>query len=428
MFTKLRNRFLVVNLVIITFIMLVAFAAIYTITYQNVRNDIDMELQRVSEFYRDPGGFGGGQFKGGGEGKRSQQPKGGFGDGPSPERSVSFSMQTDAQWNVTSTNSRFDMDDEFYASAIGKAAANPTKDGQFVLDGNRWAYTVQQNGSGYSVVFLDVTAQHKILTNLVYTFLAVGFAMLIVIYLTSRYFANRSIAPVKEAFDKQRQFIADASHELKTPLAVINTNADVLLSNSDDKIAHQSKWLHHIKSETERMKTLTNDLLYLTEIDDARAGMLFANFNVSEAVESIILTMEAVVFEKDLELSYDIDPDLTVRGNAEQFKQVVMILLDNAIKYANPKGSISLALKKRHHDVLLTVTNTGDGIPAEHLDRIFDRFYRADKSRTRKQGGYGLGLAIAKSIVEQHRGRIYAKSAPKETTAFFVQLPVASAP
>jgi two-component system sensor histidine kinase CiaH len=282
---------------------------------------------------------------------------------------------------------------------------------------------VIKKDTGYSVVYLDVTAQQKIITNLIYTFSLVGLIMLIVIFFTSRFFANRSIAPVKEAFLKQKQFIADASHELKTPLAVINTNADVLLANSEDTIDNQAKWLHRIKSETERMKTLTNDLLYLTEMDDSRASMIYTNFNGSDAIESVILTMEAVVFEKDISLTYEIEPNLNLHGNSEQIKQVVMILLDNAIKYTNAKGAISLTFKKHHHEHLLTVTNTGEGISSEHLARIFDRFYRADTSRSRKQGGYGLGLAIAKSIVEQHKGKIYAKSVPHEVTSFYVQLP-----
>ncbi|WP_256759443.1 cell wall metabolism sensor histidine kinase WalK [Cohnella sp. WQ 127256] len=421
MFNKLRNRFLIVNLVIISFMMLLAFASIYTITYQNVRSDIESELHSVSEFYRKQDGKLGEPRQGLGGDHLPQLSKGKA--NPPPERSVSFSLQTDEQWNIIATDSRFDMDSEFYELAIDKAASDPTKNGPFTLDGNRWAYTVQQNQAGYSIVYLDVTAQQKIVTNLIYTFAVVGLVMLIVIFFTSRFFANRSIQPVKEAFDKQKQFIADASHELKTPLAVINTNADVLLSNSEDTIHNQSKWLHRIKSETERMKTLTNDLLYLTEMDDSRASMIFTNFNVSEAVEGIILTMEAVMFEKDISLSYKIEPNLTVRGNNEQIKQVVMILLDNGIKYTNSKGSIALTLKKSHNDILLTVTNTGEGIPPEHLERIFDRFYRADASRSRKQGGYGLGLAIAKSIIEQHKGRIYARSVPNETTSFYVQLP-----
>jgi two-component system sensor histidine kinase CiaH len=419
MFSKLRNRFLIANLVIISFIMLLAFAAIYTITYQNVQRDIDMELHKVSDFYLKPGGKKGEPRPDGDHPPKESKVNTNL----SPERSVSFLLQTDAQWKITATSSRFDMDTDFYDLAIKKAAFNNSDNGQFNLDGNTWAYIMQKNETGNSVVYLDVTAQQNILKNLVYTFSIVGLVMLIVIFFTSRFFANRSIAPVREAFNKQKQFIADASHELKTPLAVINTNADVLLSNSEDTIQNQSKWLHRIKSETERMKTLTNDLLYLTEMDDSRASMIFTNFNVSESVESVILTMEAVMFEKNISLNYEIEPNLTLHGNSEQIKQVVMILLDNAIKYTNPKGTISLIFKKRHNDYLLKVTNTGEGISPQHLERIFDRFYRADPSRSRKHGGYGLGLAIAKSIVEQHKGKLYAKSVLNETTSFYVQLP-----
>lgn len=143
---------------------------------------------------------------------------------------------------------------------------------------------------------------------------------------------------------------------------------------------------------------------------------------MSEAVESIILTMEAVIFEKHVFLNYDIQPDLTVLGNSEQMKQVIMILLDNAVEYTNPKGSITLSLKKQYNDVILSVTNTGEGIAAEHLTRIFDRFYRTDASRARKQGCYGLGLAIAKSIIDQHKGKIYVKSVAGESTTFYVHL------
>lgn len=428
MFNRLRNRFLIVNMVIISFIMILAFFTIYTITYQNNRKTINDDLMQVSEFYRKQDG---GKYGGGGKLPGMDNPRGhddlspisNMKVGPPPERSVSFALETDEEWNITKTNSRFDMDSDFYSLAIKAASNGDAGRGEFNLDGNRWAYDVMQTPFGNSVVFLDITNQHKFLMTLLYTFLAVGFIMLIVIYFTSRYFANRSIAPVKEAFDKQQRFIADASHELRTPLAVINTNADVLLSNSDDLIRNQEKWLHHIKSETERMRTLTSDLLYLTQMDDARENVIFAPFDLSEAVESVILTLEAVIFEKDIALTYDISPELTINGNVEQMKQVTLILLDNAIKYTNTKGSIGLSLKKQGHDVVLTVTNTGEGISPEHLGKIFDRFYRADASRSRKNGGYGLGLAIAKAIVEQHRGKIHAKSVPGETTSFSVQLP-----
>jgi two-component system sensor histidine kinase CiaH len=423
MFTKLRNRFLIVNLATISVMMLVAFISIYTITYQDVRKDINMELHKVSESYQKSQGDFDWQRSDGASREMTPEDSGTMDKGNlPPERSVSFMVQTDDDWNITDTNSKFDMDSEFYKLALQEAVSMNKDSGQFKLDGSHWIFNVQTTNEGTMTVFLDITAQQDILTNLIYTFTVVGSVMLIILFFTSRFFANRSITPVKEAFDKQKQFIADASHELKTPLTIINTNADVLLSNSEDTIHNQSKWLHYIKSETERMTRLTNDLLYLTEMDNSKSRMIFTKFNMSEAVENIILTMEAIIFEKHVSLHYDIEPDLTVQGNNEQMKQVVMILLDNAVKYTNPKGSVTISLKKQQNDVVLSVTNTGEGISSEHLTRIFDRFYRTDASRVRKQGGYGLGLAIAKSIIEQHKGEIYATSVVGQSTTFYVRL------
>jgi signal transduction histidine kinase len=200
----------------------------------------------------------------------------------------------------------------------------------------------------------------------------------------------------------------------------------VLLSNSADTIENQSKWLQYIKSASVRMAKLTNDLLYLTQVDRSDRKTIFAAFDMSETVQSAILTMEAIIYEHDLSLHYDIEPGLVTSGNNEEIKEVVMILLDNALKYTKPKGYVDISLKRRHNDIVLGISNTGEGIPEDQLGRIFDRFYRVDKSRSRALGGYGLGLAIAKAIVEQHKGRIYAKSIKNEKTTFCVELPLSA--
>jgi signal transduction histidine kinase len=417
MFRKLRNRFLLMNMGIISLIMLIAFGTIFSITYRNVQNGIQADLHQAEESYHKSGSLRG--DKGGGAEDHAHEGRESPGD--QRLRSVSFALQADGQWNMTSIASRFDIDSDVYTTVLKNAASRSKQFGQVTIDGVRWAYRVESVPSGYSVVSMDVTAQQKILTNLITTFAAVAAAMLGVIFLTSRFLADRSIKPVKEAFDRQRQFIADASHELKTPLAVINTNADVLLANGEDPINEQAKWLHHIKSEAERMKTLTNDLLYLAEMDDTRSRVIHVPFDLSNAIEGVILTMEPVIYERNLTLDYHIEPGLTLHGSSEQIKQVAMILLDNAIKYTEPGGTVELALKKQQGHSLLTVSNSGPGIPAKDIGRIFDRFYRVDPARSRQNGGYGLGLAIAKSIVEQHRGKIYAKSVPGELTTFYVQ-------
>ncbi|MFZ5967243.1 MAG: sensor histidine kinase [Bacillota bacterium] len=411
MFKKLRNRFLILNLVIISVMMLMSFTAIYLITYNNVRMDIDQELRRVSEFKRKPN-----------ENPNQHPPD--FDDlQPPPERSVSFTLITDNEWNTLTTFSVFDLEDTFYETAKNTALATNATTGKFKLDDTYWTFLITSHFDGYRMVFLDITPRQAILTNLIYTFLVVALIMLIVIFFISRFFANRSIEPIKEAFDKQKQFIADASHELKTPLAVINTNVDVLLSNEEEQIHSLSKWLYYIKSEVERMTKLTNDLLYLTQMDYSDIKMIFADFNLSEIVENVILTMEAVFFENNISLKYDIEPGLITHGNSEQIQQVMMILLDNTVKYTNSSGIVDVSLKKYQHHIHLSVANTGQGIAEEHLSKIFDRFYRTDKSRARQSGGYGLGLAIAKAIVEQHGGKISVQSILNESTTFHIKLP-----
>ncbi len=417
MFRKLRNRFLVLNLVTISVMMVIAFISIYLITYRDVRSGIDMELRKIQESYND----------------RSiplrpmdpniPLPARESGIKPFRNRSVSFSIATDAQWNITDKSTSFETNDDLYETAKAEAVSQSKDRGDFNLDGEHWTFIINRTPDGYRLVFLDTTSRQAILTNLIYTFLLVAFFMFIIIFFISRFFANRAIKPVKEAFDRQKEFIADASHELKTPLAVINTNVDVLLSNSQDTIDNQAKWLNYIKSQAERMTKLTNDLLYLAKMDHSEIELAYSKFNLSEALENVILTMEAVIYEHNISLDYEIEPKLTAYGNDEQFKQVVMILLDNAVKYTNSNGFITVKLARQNNDLMLSVKNSGEGIAEEHLKKIFDRFYRIDKSRSTKLGGHGLGLSIAKAIIDQHKGKIYAESRQNESTTFIVKLP-----
>lgn len=412
MFKQLRNKFLILNLVIISVVMIISFATIYLITYNNVQRDINIELSRISDNVKKPFDI-----------SRDPRPNQNIFNNP-PGHTVNFTLLTDNNGTITDVFSIYDIDDDFYQSAKDAALSRNADMGRFKLDSTHLAFIKVQTFNGYRISFLDITSKQAILANLIYTFLFVALITLVAIFFVSRFFANKSIQPIKDAFDKQTQFIGDASHELKTPLAVISTNVDVLLSNGEDTINAQSKWLHYIKSEVERMTKLTNDLLYLTQVNYSDVKMIYSDINISDAVESSILTMEAVIFENDINLNYDIEPRLTIHGNSEQIKQVVMILLDNALKYTNPKGKINLVLKKDYNNIILSLTNTGKGIPEEHLGRIFDRFYRVDKSRSRKSGGYGLGLSIAKAIIDQHGGKISVSSVLNQSTTFKIELPV----
>lgn len=422
MFKQLRNRFLILNLVIISVMMIISFTTIYVLTYSNVRNDINREMSKISDFNKKSNNGGPNNNNGPRDLKQPDNK-----DNQFPlQRSVSFNLIIDNNKNLTNYFSAFSMEESFYENAKEKALAEGSNKGNFKLDDSYWEYNIRplQDGSGFELSFLDVTSNYNYLKNLVYTFIAVASIMLIAIFFISKFFANKAINPIKESFEKQKQFIADASHELKTPLAVINTNTDVLLSNSEDTINNQSKWIHYIKSEIERMTKLTNDLLYLAQVDNSDIKLIFTDFDLSEAIENIMLTMEASVFENNKFLDYNIEPNIISHGNSEQIKQVIMILLDNATKYTNPNGKINISLNRHNNKAILTVSNTGKGIPKESLDKIFNRFYRVDKSRSKDSGGHGLGLSIAKAIVQQHHGKISVSSIENEITTFTVEIPI----
>ncbi len=210
------------------------------------------------------------------------------------------------------------------------------------------------------------------------------------------------IMPVKTAFDKQRQFISDASHELKTPLTVISANADILKNNDQASV-----WVENIKTQTARMEALVSDMLMLAKIDEREIAVSNENFSLSEEILGASLPFEALAFEKGKSLDFDIQENISYKGDKQSLRKIVSILIDNAIKHSNEKGAIKLTLKKDTR-ITLSVFNTGCDIPDKDGEKVFERFYRGDNSRSRDSGGSGLGLAIAKTIVDANKWKITA--------------------
>ncbi len=426
MFKKLRNRFIILNMSIISVVMISAFIVIYFTTYNNTQTENRDKLEMLSSRVN-TGALG--------------LPDGTKKDNiiismiPS-DSSSSFRILVNSDGNIVKIISHIDMSEEIYFKAA-ELAWNQKKDYNIIsLENKRWQYKVspigrnfitRENGSktiinfnddNYQITFLDVTDSHKTLMELFTTLFFVGIIMLFVIFAISLFFANRSIKPISEAWEKQKQFIADASHELKTPLAIINANSDALLANQEETIKSQKKWLDYIKNQIDRMSKLVNDLLYLAKTEDTNSKILYVPFNISDVVSDVILSMEAVAFEKDIRLLQDIEANIIIKSDCEKIKQVVTILVDNAIKYTDEKGHIDIRLKKTRHQLVFSIKNSGKGIPKENITKLFDRFYRADSARTQENGGYGLGLSIAKAIIDRLDGKIYADSVKDESTTF----------
>ena len=273
------------------------------------------------------------------------------------------------------------------------------------------------------IAFSDLSWERASLGRLMLNSLLIGGAALAVFFAISLFLARLSLKPVERAWTQQRQFVADASHELKTPLTVILANTGIMAAHPDATVASQRKWLGYIQEEAQRMKELVEDMLFLAKHDGTERPRDAQTVNFSDLVTGCALRFESVAFERQVELTSELQPGLTVSGEPDGLERLVMILLDNAVKYAGERGRVAVSLARRQDRAVLTVSNTGEPIPQEHLAHLFERFYRADGSRSRKEGGYGLGLAIAQTIVESHRGQIEVRSSREEGTVFTVAIP-----
>ena len=260
------------------------------------------------------------------------------------------------------------------------------------------------------ITVVDNSSTNELLYNTLMITLLIFVLLEVLFVLISKNIANRIARPVEKSFNQQKQFIADASHELKTPLAVIMASADALESNSTEK-----KWLENIKSESDRMNKLIADLLELAKSDFVNDKSQFSVGNLSKTVEKSILTFEGVMFQNGVLLSDEIEENIELNMSEAKIQQLISILLDNAVKHSETGGTVEVKLKK-DKDIVLTVTNQGEGIPEGEEEKIFERFYRADESRNRNENRYGLGLAIAKNICKSHNAKISAKSGDGKTT------------
>ena len=279
-------------------------------------------------------------------------------------------------------------------------------------------YNLRYMKNGNRAAMMDISIERETLRSQILNSILICGAAMIVFFFLSVFLARWATRPIAAAWERQKQFIADASHELKTPLTVILSNADILRKN--DARAE------HIYFESVRMKKLVEDMLILAKSDNSEPAVIHNVTDFSDIVKSAVLTYEPIAYD-NLEsklFSYEVEENLFVMGDVSPLRQLVYILFDNAVKYS-PKGSV-IRVKLSKHDhrlLLLTVTNDGDVIPKDELENIFLRFYRRDESRS-SHGSFGLGLSIAQSIVNEHKGKIWAESDERIGNSFYITLPL----
>lgn len=295
-----------------------------------------------------------------------------------------------------------------------------------ILSAQAFRYCIEPlEGFGTKVALKDRSVELEQLYFQIRMYVVLTFLIIIAIMVLCDFLARKSILPVDQAIQTQQQFIADASHELKTPLTVILANLDIIEATPEATVAESEKWLENTKSEAKRMWKLVNEMLFLARSDAAMdMNYNYRLLNFSEVVDEVVLTSEAFAFERNITFIEDVAENSQVVGDRERLKQLVMILVDNAFKYVDENGTVTITLTTSpFRSEVLTVTNTGTPIPPEKSAHIFDRFYRAEESRVRDKGGYGLGLSIAMKLVERHNGEIGLDYSDERGTSFSVRLP-----
>jgi len=322
---------------------------------------------------------------------------------------------------IAASGDYFDLSDQvFLQQIVNSVLLSDQENGK--LEEHNLRFFKSKSPRGFTVVFSDTTTESTTMKHLIYSCLGIFSVAMVVFFGISILLSRWVIKPVETAWEQQRQFVADASHELKTPLSVIMANAE-LMQNDDSKAEDQSKYASNILGVTYQMRSLVENMLEMARVDNGTIKMYFSAVDFSQLVSDAALSFQLLYGEQGMQLQCTVPEGIFLNGSEQHLYQVMDILLDNALKYAFQNSTVILTLISTGRNCVLSVANAGEAISKEDLKNIFKRFYRADKARA-MNGSYGLGLSIAESIVTAHKGKIWAESKNGYNT-FFVQLPTA---
>ena len=399
MIRRLRVKFVCINMTIVAVMLCAIFATVFLMTRRNLAMESVAFLEKVAE-----------------------QPMASWGVGEDAELRLPFLVvDMDATGVVKAVGAGRQMyeDADLLETLVELSSADGRRMG--VLPEYQLRYYRMSAGNGQRMVFVNISSETAAMQNMVRSGLIIAAVSLLVFFVISVLLARWAVRPVEEAWEGQRRFVADASHELKTPLTVILANAEMIRTSGYDRELTPRR-MENISEESKRMKDLVEHLLTLARADNGIPRQEMETVDYSGAVTRALLPFEPVLFENGHPLTSRIGENIKVRGSRQHLVQVVDILLDNANKYAAPGGRVEVSLEREEKSCLLRVYSDGKPLEPEQCKKVFQRFYRGNAARS-ADGSYGLGLTIALGIVKEHRGRIWAEPEEKGNT-FAVQLPL----
>lgn len=407
MLNRLRRKFIAINIACVTIILALVYAAICIVTYRTERENILRELHVAADNII---------FKENQSGDESL-----FDEDEAPFPTLTYFVGADGKISETYTGTE-PSEAKPLLSTVAEKIANKNKSEGILFDYSLVYAMGNSGGRDYvSITSLEIlTENSRTITRIAGMIL---FGCLILFFALSYFLASVAIKPVKETWEGQKQFIADSSHDMKTPLTVILANTEIINSHGGDSVDSVTKWLDSTKAEAERMRRLVDSMLELSSTEMQESRILLSDTSLSDVTERTVLQMEAVAFEKSVSIESKITPGITIKGNEDKLSRLLHILIDNGIKYSLPSSKLIVTLSRGRRYARLCVTNLGSYINEEDLPHLFERFYRGDKARSGGKG-FGLGLAIAKNLASGMGGNIRAENKDGVGATFTVGFPM----
>lgn len=442
MINRLKKRFIILAMAALAILLAVIVAGMNIINYEKVVSDADERIEVIEENYGKIIGGPGGGFMPQGDMFTDDDPddeddydfddvfdtddgpffgRGGE-KGPSmsrdeAEESRFFMATVGMDGEIQQVNiDRISSVDEKEAMSYAKEALSSGKDEGFI---GEFRYSIKDDGPGERITFLDCGRVLESFRNFLKYSILMSLAGLVVMFAVITYFAGRIVRPVAESYEKQKRFITDAGHEIKTPLAIIKANVDLMDMELDKKRIDKAELkenLGDINSQVDRLTGLTNDLVYLSRMEESESSLVMTEVPLSDIVSDTVSSFRPLAGEQDKAIWDDIEPMVSVQGSTKELEKLLSIILENAIKYSPSAAGeesaaplIRVTLKKEGKNAVIEVSNpTAEEVTNEGLAHVFERFYRTDSSRNSQTGGHGIGLSMASAIVSAHKGKIAA--------------------